>query len=130
MSATLGYIILYVPEVDGAMSFYEAAFGFARKFLHEEGSYGELSTGGTTLAFATEDLADSHGIAYRKSRRGGEASAFEVAFVTADVEAQFRRALDNGATELAEPKEMPWGQTVGYVADPNGFTIEICSPIG
>ncbi len=130
MSATLGYVILYVSEVEGAMRFYEAAFGFGRKFLDEGGSYGELSTGETTLAFATEDLADSHGIAYRKSRRGGEAGAFEVAFVTEDVENQYRQALDNGATELTEPQKMPWGQTVGYVADPNGFTIEICSPVG
>ncbi len=130
MSAYLGYVILYVPEVDAAMRFYETAFGLARKFLHESGSYGELSTGATTLAFASEVLAESHGFAYRKCRPGEEAGAFEVAFVTDDVNTEYRHALDHGATELSEPKELPWGQTVGYVADPNGFTIEICSPLG
>ena len=129
MSVHLGYVILYVPEVDAAMRFYEAVFGLARKFMHESGSYGELSTGATTLAFASEDLADSHGFAYRKSRWGEKAAAFEVAFVTEDVKAQYQSAIDHGATQLSEPKEMPWGQSVGYVADPNGFTIEICSPV-
>lgn len=130
MNTSLGYVILYVPDVDGAMAFYEAAFGLERKFVHESGSYGELSTGATVLAFASEDLADSHEFAYRKSRRGEEAGAFEVAFVTKDAKAQHQQALDHGATQLSEPKEMPWGQTVGYVAYPNGFTIEICTPMG
>jgi hypothetical protein len=26
-------------------------------------------------------------------------------------------------------KQKPWGQTVGYVRDPDGFLVEICSPI-
>ena len=73
MSAILGYVILYVPDVDAAMRFYETAFGLGRKLLHESGSYGELATGGTTLAFASEDLASSHGFAYRKCRPDGEA---------------------------------------------------------
>ena len=46
------YTILYVDNVDETLSFYESAFGFKRKFLHESGDYGELESGATTLAFA------------------------------------------------------------------------------
>jgi uncharacterized glyoxalase superfamily protein PhnB len=41
----LGYTILYVVDVASSLSFYERAFGFKRRFLHESGTYGELETG-------------------------------------------------------------------------------------
>ncbi|MEG1735532.1 MAG: VOC family protein, partial [Comamonas sp.] len=55
----LGYTIVYVPNVQASLEFFSTAFGFAVKFLHESGSYGELATGETTLAFAAHEL--SHG---------------------------------------------------------------------
>lgn len=51
-----GYTIIYVPDVAASLSLFEAAFGFARRFLHESGDYGELESGETTLAFASCDL--------------------------------------------------------------------------
>jgi len=27
------------------------------------------------------------------------------------------------------PEAMPWGQTTAYVTDPNGFLVEICTPV-
>ena len=41
-----------------------------------------------------------------------------------DVDAQFARALAAGATALKEPRDMPWGGYVGYVADPDGHPWE------
>jgi lactoylglutathione lyase len=48
-----GYTIIYVPDVTASLVFFEKAFGFTRRFLHESGDYGELETGATTLAFAS-----------------------------------------------------------------------------
>ena len=45
-----GYTIIYVPDVPASLRFFEDAFGFARRFLHESNTYGELETGETTLA--------------------------------------------------------------------------------
>ena len=42
------YTIIYVPDVAASLAFFEAAFGFSRRFLHESGTYGELETGDTT----------------------------------------------------------------------------------
>ena len=61
----LAYTILYVPDVAGSLAFYEHAFGLKRRFLHENGTYGELETGATALAFAAEEII-SH--AYAKNR--------------------------------------------------------------
>jgi lactoylglutathione lyase len=123
-----GYCILYVPDVPAALSFYEQAFGFSRKFLHESNSYGELATGTTRLAFAAESLAATHGD-FRPSRPAESPPAMEVALVTDDVAAAFEQAVRAGATPHGKPEEKPWGQTVGYVRDPNGFLIELCTPI-
>ncbi len=124
-----GYVILYVPDVKRSMAFYEAAFGLEQGFIHDSGTYGEMATGNTKLAFAAESLAESHGFAIRRQTPDEKPAAFEIALVADDVAAAYRLALEKGARALAEPKEMPWGQWVSYVADLNGFTVEICSEI-
>ena len=126
----LGYFILYVPDVVQAVAFYEAAFGLSRRFVHESGAYAEMETGGTALAFVSEGLADSHGFEYRRTRPDDEPPGVEVAFVTDDVDAAYRRAGGAGATPVKTPEVKPWGQQVGYVRDLNGYLIEICSPMG
>ena len=124
-----GYVILYVQDVEKTVSFYESAFMMTQRFMHESGDYAELETGDTVLAFASEALASSHEFQFLKTRPEGTAPSIEIAFVTEDVVAAYQLALDAGAEEAAPPAEKPWGQTVGYLRDCNGFLVEICSPI-
>ncbi len=56
-----GYTIVYVDSVSDTLAFYKAAFGFDTRFLHESGEYGELETGATALAFASQNPNASHG---------------------------------------------------------------------
>ncbi|TWU46586.1 VOC family protein [Rubripirellula reticaptiva] len=126
----LGYIILYVPKVDEAVAFYEAAFGLECRFTHEGGDYAEMETGETVLAFASEELADSHGFAYRKTTSDGDAPSVELALVTDDVQSAFDKAIAAGAAAAKPPTKQPWGQTVSYLRDANGYLVEICSPVG
>lgn len=127
-----GYTLLYVSDVEQTLEFYESAFGFKRKFMHKEGDqeYGELDTGAVTLGFVSHALAGSHGFDYAKPDSNGLAPAFEVGFVTDDVRAAYDKAVAEGAVAVAAPKTKPWGQTVSYVRDNNGFLVEICSPMG
>ena len=81
-----GYTIIYVPDVAASLAFFERAFGLTRRFLHESGTYGELETGATALAFAAHELGDNnfpggHVAAHSSAQPLG----FEVAFVTSDV---------------------------------------------
>jgi predicted enzyme related to lactoylglutathione lyase len=125
----LGYTILYVEDVAKTLTFYEQAFGLKRKSLHEDdtGSFGELDTGSTTLAFTSHSMLRQHGI--NTSPPDSEAPCFEIALVTDDVAAALKHAVQSGARLVQDVEEMPWGQTTAYVADPNGFLVEICSPI-
>jgi predicted enzyme related to lactoylglutathione lyase len=124
----LGYVIIYVPDVARAVSFYERAFGVQRRFIHESGKYGEMETGATALAFADEAATTNHG-SFETNRGDRKAAGAEVAFVVEDVQAAFKQAIANGATAVTEPVEKPWGQTISYVRDLSGFLVEICSAV-
>lgn len=123
----LGYVIAYVENVTATLDFYEQAFGLERKLLTPEGDYGEMATGTTTLAFAARRMIAEMGKAPGKAN--ANAPVFEMAFTVDDVGGAFAHALENGAVSVQEPKQMPWGQTICYVSDPDGFLVEICTPI-
>lgn len=125
----LGYVIIYVPDVLQAVEFYEKAFGLTRKFVHESG-YAELLTGETALAFASEALRASNGVETLDNRISASPAGVEIALVTDDVKAAYDHAVSAGASPYKKPEQKPWGQTVGYVRDLNGFLVEICSPVG
>lgn len=126
-----GYTIIYVPDVSASLAFFSQAFGLSTRFLHESGTYGELETGATALAFAANELAalnfDTGHVAAHASEKP---LGIEIGLVTDDVPAAHARALQAGATELAAPLTKPWGQTVSYVRCPDGTLVELCSPIG
>ncbi len=125
------YTIIYVPDVEKALAFYEGAFGLKRRFIDEKGQYGELDTGATTLSFAVEELAYSHfDLKVAKNDPATPPPGIEVAFTVDDVAAAYSATLSAGCTAVAEPEQKPWGQTVSYVRDLNGVLVEICSPVG
>jgi len=124
------YTIVYVPAVEATIGFYERAFGLKRRFVSEDGDYGELETAGVTLSFASESLASSNLPAGFQPHRPGQLPfGSEIGFTTSDVQQIVNQAIDSGATLVSEPREKPWGQTVAYIRDPNGVLIEICTPI-
>lgn len=128
-AARLGWVIVYVPEVEAALELYERAFGMTRKAMY--GTYGELDTGTTVLAFAAESLGEEHfpgGV--QRPDAAGRPPNVELALVFDDVVAAFEHAVAEGCTSIAEPKRKPQGQTVGWVRDPFGTLIEIASPLG
>ena len=125
-----GYTIIYVPDVDASLRFFESAFGFLRRFLHESGMYGELETGETTLAFAAHELGEMNFPAgHVKAHTSAAPLGMEIAFVTDNVARAHAAAVGAGAVELSAPQEKPWGQTVSYVRCPDGTLVELCSPM-
>ena len=125
-----GYTIIYVSDVSASLIFFENAFGLRRRFLHESGTYGELDTGETTLAFASHELGEMNmPSGYVAADASPQPLGMEVAFVTPDVDAAHVTALAAGAKEVKPPQAKPWGQVVSYVRCPDGTLVELCSPI-
>ena len=131
-SASLGYVILYVKDVSASLAFYEKAFGLSRRFFTDDNgkAYGELETGAARLGFASLELARTHlkqelvVASVDKAPLG-----VEIALVTADVAALYARAVKAGAISVGEPAAKPWGQTVAYLRDKDGFLVELCTPL-
>jgi lactoylglutathione lyase len=127
----LGYTITYVPDVEASLAFFENAFGLKRRFLHESGTYGELDTGETTLAFAAHELGDMNFAGgHVHADTSAQPLGFEIALVTDNVADAHARALAAGAREMAAPSHKPWGQVVSYVRCPDGILVELCTPVG
>ncbi len=121
------YTILYVDDVPASLDFFQRAFGFERGFLHEGQDYGELKTGETKLAFSSTALMRDLGKTPKRPSK--DAPTFEIALETENVAEALKRAVQAGAILIQDCREEPWGQTTSYVSDPNGYLIEICSPV-
>jgi lactoylglutathione lyase len=125
-----GYTILYVADVAESLDFYERALGQRRRFVHESGEYAELDTGETALALAAHQLAAANLPGVYRADVGGARPAFEVCFVTDNVQRAFDRAITEGAESVSPPQTKPWGQDVAYIRDPDGNLVELASPAG
>jgi catechol 2,3-dioxygenase-like lactoylglutathione lyase family enzyme len=126
----LGYVILYVPDVTASVEFYERAFGLKRRIVHESGQFAEMETGATALAFAEETYITATYRKFTPNRPDHEPAGAQIALVTEDVHAAYAQALAAGATACVPPQQKPWGQTLAFVRDNNGFLVELCSTIG
>ena len=95
-----------------------------QRFLHGSNQYAEMEIGQTCLAFANEEFVrDSH--RFRLNRKNEEASGAEIAFIVENVEEAFKHVLKQVLLKF----QKPWGQTVSYVRDNNGFFVEICDAV-
>jgi len=128
--AKLSYTILYVQDVTKSIEFYEKAFGFKRKFIVPDNSYGELDTGDTTLSFASVELAKTNlKNGFIQSSNNNKPFGIEIGITADDVEKLYDHAIKSGAIAEMPAESKPQGQTVAYVRDPDGFLIEICTPM-
>lgn len=125
-----GYTILYVSDVSKSIEFYERAFDFERKFITPENDYGELLTGETTISFVSKKLANSNlKNGFIESSQKDNPFGIQLALVAENVQAIIDKALEFGAILTEQPIQKPWGQTVGYIRDIDGFLLEICTPV-
>lgn len=126
-----GYTIIYVPDVNKAVEFYGRVFGLKVRSLHESGTYGEMETGTTILAFASNELGKANlPQGFRENKMSDIPAGIEIVFVTPDVKGAYDNALKQGAVSISEPEIKPWGQEVAYVRDLNGVAVELAAPMG
>jgi lactoylglutathione lyase len=125
----LGWVIVYVDDPAAASEFYERTFGLRGEFVAGSGTYAQLATGPTRLAFAAYTLGDGNFPGGVRRPSPDTPANVEIALVADDVDAAFARAVEAGCSALAEPSEKPQGQRVAYVRDPFGTLVELASPL-
>jgi lactoylglutathione lyase len=127
----LGWVIVYVEDPPAAREFYMRAFGLQGGFVAGSGTYAELDTGATKLAFAAYALGEQNFPGGVRSATAGDDRPpnVEIALVADDVDGAYERALEAGCVSLAEPKDKPQGQRVAWVRDPFGGLVELATPL-
>ncbi|EJQ95886.1 MULTISPECIES: VOC family protein [Bacillus cereus group] len=126
MNLKMKYIILYVEKFEECLRFYKDILQLPIKAEH--GTYIEFETGATILAMNTrEDVKELTGLPLTEGVL--QSSHFEIGFVVDDVKETIEKLKEQGVKVLVEPIVKPWGQTIAYIADPDGNYIEICSSL-
>ncbi len=126
---SFAYTVVFVPDVEEAVVFYEAAFGLKRRMVTP--AFAQLDTGGVALAFGAESNERKElpeGFSYRENRADAQPAGVQISFTSVDVDASFKQAVTMGCTPVVEPKRQPWGQVVSRVRDLNGVLVSIVSP--
>lgn len=117
--------VIFASQVSATAEFYQW-LGFTRHFqLPAEGEpgYVGLRRGAAELAVVSVDWPRDqyHGVV-------GAGVRFEMFVYVADIDATVAELRERGRTILREPADMPWGERVGYVTDPDGNPVALASP--
>lgn len=121
------HTIFYVKNMKLSLEFFNKAFDFETKFVYGDYQYAELVTGETTIAFTSEELANSNlPKGYIKGDLNNLPFACEISLTTDDIEGYIEKAVKAGGVKVTGLQEKPWGN-LAYVRDPNGILIELSS---
>lgn len=121
--------ILAVADVDRSVAFYTEHLGFAVEARYDDPAYATLTLGGTRLSFAEQGhpAPDRPGVTMEAPP---DPSRLPVVLVleVADARAVERQLRSEGVALLADPHEPPWGGCRFFVADPDGYLVEVEQP--
>jgi uncharacterized glyoxalase superfamily protein PhnB len=122
---------LTVTDAAESLEFYERAFGFGQGevMADKEGRIvhaGMTWQGRTVVMFSPEESETS----MRTPVHLGMEIPVSFYLYCADVDALTNRAREAGATILADPEEMFWGDRIARLADPDGYLWVFATRVG
>ncbi|GAA1161249.1 VOC family protein [Kribbella jejuensis] len=118
----IGYVILYVADLEASVGFYRDVVGLAYKFT--DAGYAEFEAGGVRFGLYERRRAEWLVGAGVTPGAGGE-----VVVMVPDVDEVFVRLRGAGVDVLSGPADRPWGHRTVHVADPDGFVVEFAEEI-
>jgi len=122
--AERAFPVVFAARVADTAEFYER-LGFERHFqLPAEGvpGYVGLRRGVYEIAVVASDWPEQ-----QYSARVAEGVRFEMYVYVDDVDRSAERLRAAGTTVLRKPADMPWGERVAYVSDPDGNPVALAA---
>ena len=121
MKSSIGNVAIYVSDLERSERFYTDALGFEVLARIETPDVREVLVGtpgeGSQLMLAHRTV-DHPTVP--------PAGIWKVYVATDDVQALYERAVERGATAVEPPRHLErFRVTIGFVADPDGYLIEI-----
>jgi lactoylglutathione lyase len=119
---------LFVNNMGNMIRFYRDVLGFEIKENEDASNVYLVKDGTLFLLYGRKDFENmtSRKYEYVNGLNGHTEMALYVDTFN-EVDAEFKKAVDKGATPVLEPTTEPWGQRTCYIADPEGNIIEIGS---
>lgn len=118
----IGYVILYVGDLEASVGFYRDVVGFEYKFT--DAGYAEFDAGGVRFALYERRRAE-----WLTGQDVAPGAGGEVVVMVADADASAERLAGLGVALLSGPADRPWGHRTVHVADPDGFVVEFAAEI-
>ncbi len=127
--ALRAFPVLYAKDVARVAEFY-LRLGFQEHFRlpGQDGGVGfiGLRRDGAELAVTTEDSPR-----VLAGIEPGPGPRHELFVYVDDVDSAFAALRQAGVTVVREPADMPWGERIGFVADPEGNLVTLATaPLG
>ncbi len=122
--ATRAFPVVYATDVRRTARFWER-LGFVRFFeLPAEGEPGYigLRRGGSELAVVSSDWPAEQ---YRLEL--GHGPRFEMFVYVDDIDGLLPALRAEGITVLRDPADMPWGERIASIADPDGNPVALAN---
>jgi lactoylglutathione lyase len=123
--ALRAFPVLYAKDVEAVAAFY-VRLGFQEHFRMpgNDGSAGfiALRCDGGELAVTTEDAPRM-----LAGVEPGEGPRHELFVYVDDVDRAVAELRAGGTSVLREPTDMPWGERVAFVADPEGNVVSLAA---
>jgi len=119
---------LFVNDMGNMIRFYRDVLGFEIKENEDTSNVYLVKDGTLFLLYGRKDFESMTGRTYEyvHGLNGHTEMALYVDTFN-EVDAEFKNAVDKGATPVLEPTTEPWGQRTCFIADPEGNIIEIGS---
>lgn len=121
MAGTL-FPMLSCADLPRSLAFYAGLLGGVEGYrFPDEGEpeFVSLTVGDGKIGLAPVDAEGGHG----RARRPVTGHRIELCVYVDDVGATFARARELGFETVADPTDMPWGERVAWVADPDGNLV-------
>lgn len=109
----IGYVNLFVSDLDRARAFYGDLLGLRLEHADEEEGYASYSAGPVRLGLAVvgpdqEELVERH---------------TGIGFIVTDLREEYARLAEAGVIFPLPPQEQPWGGFLALMADPDGNVL-------
>jgi predicted enzyme related to lactoylglutathione lyase len=112
---TVGWVQIFVSDMDRAVEFYAETLGIGlRNRSPEFPEFVELATEGTVLALNSEP-----------ERKDVVGRFTGITMTVPDVEGAYASLLDKGVRFSAPPSRQPWGGTMTSLFDPDGNEVSL-----
>jgi lactoylglutathione lyase len=105
----IGYVNISVSDLDRSVAFYQSLLGFELEFADAGHGYasfqaGEIALGLAVVGDGQRDMLGRH---------------TGVGLVVDDLEAEYKRLLEQGVSFPMPPERQPWGGFMALVEDPD-----------